>query len=105
MKYLNIIGKVGHRIVLCHRKAPNQAANQRWIFTKDGHIALQSHPKLVMAVKSSVKETQQLVLADSGSKDFQKTANLAKWTMIPLLKKKRRSMYSILLSRDEIRYL
>ncbi|CAI2184396.1 5980_t:CDS:2, partial [Funneliformis geosporum] len=94
-------GKVGNRLVLYHRKSPNQAANQRWKINKDGHIALQSHSKHVIDVKGSVKEGSYVVLADNGSKSFVKSNN-AKWTLIALSKKKSRSGGAIGVIRLEL---
>jgi hypothetical protein len=81
-------GKVGNRIILHGQKSPGQAANQRWILTKEGHIALQSHPKFVIDVKSSVKEGSNLILSDSGHKNFTKS-NYANWELVSLSKKRR----------------
>ncbi|CAG8486360.1 2534_t:CDS:10, partial [Funneliformis caledonium] len=94
-------GKVGNRLILHHRKSPHQAANQRWNINKDGHIALQSHPKHVIDVKGSVKEGASILLADSGSKAFGKS-NHAKWTVIALSKKKSRSGGAIGVIRLEL---
>ncbi|CAG8589293.1 862_t:CDS:10, partial [Diversispora eburnea] len=78
-------GKLGNRLTLHSRKSPHQANNQRWIFTKDGHIALQSNTKHVIEVK---KGGSTVVLSDSQSKNFSKGPP-AKWVLLPLHKKKR----------------
>jgi len=80
-------GKVGNRLVLHHQKSGNNGANQRWNLTKDGHIALKSHPKYVIDAKSA-SEKSQVVLSDSSSKSFAKS-NHAKWEIISLNKKRR----------------
>jgi hypothetical protein len=58
--------------------------------TKEGHIALQNHPKYVIDAKN-LKEGAALVLADSSSKSFTKS-NLANWNLTPLSKPKKQSM-------------
>lgn len=96
-KNFYFIGKVGKRITLHRRKPGPQGANQRWVLTKEGYIALESHPQYVINVKgSSLKEGSHVVLSDSSSKSFAKS-NFAKWEIDSLnkdsLSKERLSMY------------
>jgi len=93
-------GKVGSRLTLYNRKSNNQAANQRWKLTKDGHIALQSHPKFVIDVKNNLKDGAHILLADSSSKSFLKS-NFAKWEIGALGKKKSRNEGAIGVIRIE----
>jgi hypothetical protein len=56
--------------------------------TKEGYIALKSHPKYVIDVKGgNVKDGSRVVLSDSSSKGFAKS-NFAKWEIVPLSTKK-----------------
>jgi len=77
-------GKVGGRLVFNARKTLANANNQRWIFTKEGHLALQNNPQLVLDIKGTVKETAQIVLADTTSKAFGKSGKSAIWVTIPI---------------------
>ncbi|CAJ0749545.1 12001_t:CDS:2, partial [Entrophospora sp. SA101] len=64
-------GKSGNRLLLHSRKSPNQAINQRWVFTNEGHIALQNNPKLVLEIKSSsAKDNAPIILSDSKSDPY-----------------------------------
>ncbi|RHZ45808.1 hypothetical protein Glove_648g7 [Diversispora epigaea] len=85
-------GKPGNRIILHSRRSPHQAQanNQCWIFTKDGHIALQSNPKYLIEIKSSATKDGSIILADSRSKNFAKSGLLAQWVLLLIHKKKRR---------------
>ncbi|CAG8453199.1 5634_t:CDS:10 [Paraglomus occultum] len=76
-------GKPGNRLVLAQRKALVNANNQRWILTKEGHIALQQNPQLVLEIKGAVKDAAQILLADTSSKTFGKSSNSAVWVVIP----------------------
>jgi hypothetical protein len=81
-------GKPNTKLVLHAPKSPKQAANQRWTLTKDGYIALQSHPKYVVDVmKGSLKEGSYLALTDSSKGGFK--ANTANWDLVTLTKKRR----------------
>jgi len=73
------------------RKNPNQALNQRWTVTSEGYIALQNNPKLVLEIKSSAKDKEQIILSDSNSKAFK--AHLAKWVILPIQKARSRGKY------------
>ena len=90
MILFNTIAKVGTKLTLNAQKSPAQSANQRWVLTKEGYIALQNHPRYVIDVQKSLKEGANIVLADSTSKSFQKS-NFAKWDLVPLSKPKKQS--------------
>ncbi|GBB87023.1 hypothetical protein RclHR1_13490002 [Rhizophagus clarus] len=82
-----ILRKVGNCISLNHRKSGTHGANQRWTLTKEGYIALESHPKYVIDVKGgNVKDRSRVVLSDSGTKSFTQS-NFAKWEIVSSNKK------------------
>ncbi|CAG8748334.1 37351_t:CDS:2, partial [Gigaspora margarita] len=65
-----------------HLKINNQN-NQRWIFSNDGHIALQNNPRFVIEVKGAkVRDGSYVVLSDTGSETY-KSGLYSQFNVVP----------------------